>query len=85
MKEYAIEFSRSARKDLQALPAEIQDRIIEAIEALKLNPHPPGSIKLKGAKSNRLRIGKYRAIYEIQEEKIVVFIVRVRHRKDVYR
>ncbi|MCI0639239.1 MAG: type II toxin-antitoxin system RelE/ParE family toxin [Gemmataceae bacterium] len=81
-----ILFARSARKDLEALPAQTQERILDAIETLEQDPRPSGCKKLKGTKNTfRIRVGDYRVIYEIQDDEIVVFIVRIRHRKDAYK
>ncbi|MFO0965987.1 MAG: type II toxin-antitoxin system RelE/ParE family toxin [Gemmataceae bacterium] len=85
MKTYTVEFARPARKDLESLPATLQDRLLRAIEKLGTNPHPPGSLKLKGSESSyRIRVGSYRVIYEIEDDIVVVLIVRVRHRREAY-
>jgi mRNA interferase RelE/StbE len=82
---YSVQFARSARKELQALPARIQDRLLEAIEALAEEPRPRGCKKLKGtAATYRIRVGDYRVVYDVDGDKILVLIVRVRHRKDAY-
>jgi mRNA interferase RelE/StbE len=85
VKRYTLQIARPARKDLEALPAKVQDRIVEAIEELLDDPHPHGCKKLKGSDdAYRIRVGDYRVIYEIDDDKIVVFVVRIRHRKDAY-
>ncbi len=86
MSQYSIQFLQPARKDLEKLSSKMQDRIMKAIDNLKDEPHPHLSKKLKGsADTFRIRVGDYRVIYEIHENEIVVLIVRVGHRKDVYK
>ena len=85
MKRFTVQYARPARKDLEALPAELQARILAAIDALQDNPRPPGSKKLKDRSEYRIRVGQYRVIYEIHDQTVVVLIVRVSHRKDAYR
>jgi mRNA interferase RelE/StbE len=83
---YEITFSRTARKDLAALPAQMQDRILEAIDQLRSDPRPHGCRKLQGTDNRfRIRVGDYRVIYEVHDEQVSVLIIRVRHRKDAYR
>jgi mRNA interferase RelE/StbE len=86
VKRYAIHYVRPARKDLEALPAEIQDRILAAIDSLQDDPRPRGCKKLRGSDDEyRIRVGQYRVIYEIHEKTVVILIVRISHRKDAYR
>ena len=85
MTRYTIEYARSARKELERLPSEMQDRITHAIGELQENPRPPGSKKLKGSDKYRIRVGRYRVIYEIHSKAVIVLIVRISHRKDAYR
>jgi mRNA interferase RelE/StbE len=84
--QFSVQFVRSARKELASLPAKTQDRIIKAIEGLEKDCRPQGSKKLKGSENTfRIRVGDYRVIYEIHEDEIVVLIIRIAHRKDVYK
>lgn len=86
MASYRIEWKNSAYKELQKLPRQMIQRIVEAVDDLPNNPYPSGVKKLVGSEfSYRIRIGDYRVIYEIIEDKLVIEIIRVRHRKDVYR
>lgn len=86
MPDYFITFARSARKELEALPANLINRIFLKIEALSVEPRPSGCIKLKGNVSLwRIRIGDYRVIYSINNDTNSVDILSVRHRRDVYR
>jgi mRNA interferase RelE/StbE len=86
MADYTITFARSARKELENLPANITDRILRKVEALATNPRLLGVIKLQGSKNIwRLRVGDYRAIYSINDFSRTIDIAVVRHRRDVYR
>ena len=86
MADYTITFARSARKELENLPANIADRILRKIEALAANPRLAGVIKLQGSKNLwRLRVGDYRMVYSINDFSRTVDIAIIRHRRDVYR
>lgn len=86
MADYTITFARSARKELENLPASIADRILHKIEALAGNPRLPGVIKLQGGKNLwRLRVGDYRVVYSINDLSKIVDVSIIRHRRDVYR
>lgn len=82
---YADEMLRSAQKQLTRLPAEDQERILVAMEALADAPRPQGCSKLTGRDAWRIRVGDYRIIYEIFDDRRVVIVVVVGHRKDAYR
>lgn len=83
---YSIEFSPSAVRDFRNLPRQVQLRLTRAIDALGANPRPRGAKKLQGRDDVwRIRTGDYRIIYEIQERRLVVVVVRVAHRRDAYR
>ena len=86
MATYRIEWKASALKELKHLDRKIVARVISAVDSLSANPFPSGVRKLQGAdKTYRVRAGEYRIIYEVIHERIVIVIVRVRHRKDVYK
>ena len=86
MGSYRIEWKRSATKELRKLPREVIRRVIVAVEQLAQDPRPIGAKKLVTAKHTyRVRIGDYRVIYSVFESALVVEIIRVKHRKDVYR
>lgn len=86
MASYRIEWKNSAYKELQKLPRQMITRIIAAVTDLSNDPYPSGVKKLIGSeRSYRIHIGDYRVVYEIIENKLILEIVRVRHRKDVYR
>ncbi len=82
---YSIQFVPSARKAIDSLPKGMRDRIAKKIDALALDPFPPGSRKLTGDKAFRIRVGDYRVIYDVTHKVLVILVLRVAHRKDVYR
>jgi mRNA interferase RelE/StbE len=85
MAKYEVRFRKSVCKDLDPIPKKDVRRIIAAIDALAGDPRPPRSRKLSGSEKYRLRCGAYRVLYEIQDDVLVVCVVKVGHRKDVYR
>ena len=86
MDSYRIEFARSATKDLRTIDRQWLPRIASAIDALADDPRPSGCKKLVGSEHTyRIRIGDYRIVYDIHGAKLVVSVIRVRHRRDVYR
>lgn len=82
---YEIQFKSSAWKAFQKFQGEARARLTEAIWELGEDPRPPGAVKLKGRDFYRIRVGDYRVIYEIREQALVVLIIKVAHRRDVYR
>jgi mRNA interferase RelE/StbE len=83
---YTVEIDTKAAREIRALPRREQERIIVRAMALADNPRPAGCVKLSGAAGLwRIRSGHYRIIYEIQDELLVVSVVKVGHRRDVYR
>ncbi len=82
---YRILVRRSALKELEALPGKIRVRITSEIEALATDPRPAGAIKLTGADLYRIRAGEIRVVYSIEDDRLIVIIVRVGHRGDVHR
>ena len=85
MASYEVRFRKSVAKDLAPIPKRDVQRIVAAIAALAVDPRPPQSRKLSGAEKYRLRCGVYRVLYEIQDDLLIVCVVKVGHRKDVYR
>ena len=82
---YRIEVTPRARKDLRALPARERKRVAHQIEALKTDPRPTGCKKLKGREDfYRVRVGDYRVVYQIKDEVLLILIVRVGDRKEIY-
>jgi len=84
MANYEVRFRRKVTKELRALPEREQIRILKKVRRLAVDPRPPGAIKLSGQERYRLRQGDYRIIYEIFDDKVIVVIVRVRHRREAY-
>ena len=85
MPQYTIEFKPSADKSLKRLPAEVQRRIVAATERLAANPRPVGAVKLVGEqRTYRVRVGDYRIVYDIHDDKLLVLVLRVAPRKDAY-
>lgn len=86
MSSYRVVFARSARKELEQLPAREVGRIFAKIEDLALDPRPEGCRKLAGDGNTwRIRIGNYRVIYAVDDRARLVDIIAVRHRRDAYR
>lgn len=86
MAAWRIEWKSSAARELRRLARPVIPRIIEAVAALAVNPLPVGVKKLHGSEQTyRIRVGDYRILYELQRQQITIAIIRVRHRKDVYR
>lgn len=83
---YKVVWKRSAKKELKKLPKDIIVNIISTVESLKNEPRPVGVKKLVGTQHTyRQRIGNYRIVYSIENELLAIEVVRVGHRKDVYR
>ena len=81
-----IEISRTAERQLKKLSRGDQERVIRAVLALAHDPHPTGSRKLSGyGDVFRIRIGQYRVLYSIARTKLIVVVLKVGHRRDVYR
>ncbi|MEZ4525686.1 MAG: type II toxin-antitoxin system RelE/ParE family toxin [Desulfobacterales bacterium] len=85
MAEYKIFFKHSAAKDLDSIPKNDLRRIVKRIASLAHNPRPKGHEKLAGHERYRIRQGNYRIIYSIQDQELSVWIVKIGHRRDVYR
>ncbi|MCG8556025.1 MAG: type II toxin-antitoxin system RelE/ParE family toxin [Proteobacteria bacterium] len=83
---YSVELSRSAEKALRKLPRDDLRRIAAALKQLESDPRPQGSRKLSGYDDVlRIRVGRYRIIYNIIEERVLVIVLKIGHRQDVYR
>jgi mRNA interferase RelE/StbE len=84
--QYKVVFKPSADRQLRKLPDALQRRIVGKVEMLAHVPKPKGVVKLAGCENLwRIRVGDYRVVYEIQDDRLVVLVLRVAHRKDVYR
>ena len=81
---HSIDYKKTARAELALLPQETHKRVIKAISKLADDPRPSGCVKLKGSGLYRIRVGDYRIIYDIQDDALVILVVKVGHRGDVY-
>lgn len=84
MPKYTILLSKKAQKQLDKLSDTVANPIFKAIGGLEQNPRPMGCKKLKGREGYRIRIGDYRVIYEITDSKLIVDVITLGHRKDIY-
>ena len=83
---YKLVWKRSAEKELRQLPREVIGRIVELAESLRQEPFPLGSKKLTGTRNAyRVRAGDYRLIYEVRGDELIIQVIRVGHRREVYR
>lgn len=83
---YEIEYKKSVEKDLRKLPASQFKAVVAKIQNLATEPHPNGSVKLRGASNLfRIRHTDYRIIYQVIDNRLIVLIVKVGHRREVYR
>ena len=86
MGRYRVEISRTAQAQLKRVPRDGQTRVVRAILALADEPFPKGSRKLSGYTDVfRIRIGQYRVIYSVANGKLIVIVLKIGHRKDIYR
>ena len=85
MAVYKIFFKKSVKKDLSVLPKKDLKKVLQKIESLGNDPRPKGCEKLSGQEKYRIRQGRYRIIYSIQDYELTVWIVKVAHRKEIYR
>ena len=83
---YQVELSNRAKRDLAALAPDLQPRIVKALRTVEANPRPSGIEKLKGEENvYRLRVGDYRILYEIHDNQLLVLVIKIGHRREVYR
>jgi mRNA interferase RelE/StbE len=85
MAAYKVFFRKSVRKDFEIIPKKDLQRILKRIENLVDDPRPHGCEKLADQERYRLRQGRYRIIYSIQDDELTIWVVKVGHRKDIYR
>lgn len=86
MTSYRIEISATAERQIRNLPRNDQIRVVRSIQTLAADPRPPGCRKLSGYDDVfRVRIGRYRALYSIEDRRLTVIVLKVGNRKDVYR
>ncbi len=83
---YTIELKPAAVRDLRKLPADVRRRVAARIDALAIDPTPPGTETLKGEPNCfRLRLGDYRILYQVEGKGLTVLVIRVGHRREIYR
>ncbi len=82
---YEIIITPRAERQIRQLERAIRTRVIEAIDGLSAIPRPAGSIKLRGTDAYRVRVGDYRVVYTIEDEIRIVTVVKVGHRREIYR
>jgi mRNA interferase RelE/StbE len=83
--KYNLTIKKSAAKELQDIPKKDLLRIIKHIQSLAENPRPAGSQKLSAREQYRIRQGDYRIVYSVDDRQLVVDIVKIGHRREVYR
>ena len=81
---FTIKFEGRSFKELGRLKKEDRDRVLKAIKQLQVDPRPVGCRKLKNREGWRVRIGDYRVIYTIHDDELIILILKVGHRKEVY-
>ena len=83
---YEVKFSKGAKKQLRKLPLDIQERIQTKINDLAIEPRPNGVKKLQGDdNSYRVRVGDYRVIYELDDDVLIVTVIKIGHRSEIYK
>lgn len=88
MAAYRVEFVKSAEKEFERLPARIKTKTAEALSLLSLNPYSEilKIKKMKGTESlYRIRLGEYRIVYEVRDKRLLILVIKVGHRREVYR
>ncbi len=86
MASYRVEVSATAERQIRRLARRDQLRVLRAVRELSDEPHPRGCRKLRGYEDVfRLRVGTFRVLYSVESERILVIILKVGHRKDIYR
>jgi len=85
MAVYKVYFKASVERDFTTIPKKDLKNILKRIEGLAENPRPSGCEKLTGQERYRLRQGRYRIVYSIQDDELTVWVVKVGHREDIYR
>lgn len=87
MGRYSLQIKKFAAEELEAIPGkQDRQRLVRRIQALSVDPRPPGAEKLSGVRDRyRIRQGSYRVLYEIEDDRLIVYVVKIGDRKDVYR
>ena len=82
---YRVDLRRRVLRHLENLPEKDRASLVKALEKLEQDPRPPGVEKIRGTELWRIRQGDYRAVYHIDDLEAIVTVVRIGHRKDIYR
>ena len=85
MEKYKISFKKSVSKDLKSVPKSDVKKILLKVDSLAVNPRREGAVKLSGQEMYRIRQGLYRIIYEIRDSELVIQVIKIGHRSDVYK
>jgi len=85
MEKYRITIKKSAAKELEEVPAKDLRKLVKRIQTLSANPRPHGPQKLSSREQYRLRQGDYRIVYSIDDRRVLIDIVKIGHRRDIYR
>ncbi|MBF0308472.1 MAG: type II toxin-antitoxin system RelE/ParE family toxin [Magnetococcales bacterium] len=83
---YAVVWDHAAKKQVLRLDQDIRRRILQKVVSLEAMPRPPGALKLEGSVDVwRIRVGDYRILYTIEDDKLIVLVVKIGHRREIYR
>lgn len=85
MTQYSLRLSRQAATTLRTLPHPALARIQGALELLRVTPFPPAATRLRNRSAYRVRVGDYRIIYEVEESTVLILVLAIGHRRDIYR
>lgn len=86
MASYSIRIKKSARKELESIPSKTdRQRIVKRISALADNPRPRGAVKMSGMGRYRIRQGRFRILYTIEDAVLIVYVIKIADRKNAYR
>ena len=85
MESYRIVIKKSAAREIENIQKKDRIRIVEKIRSLSIDPHPVGSKELSGQEKYRVRQGNYRILYQVIDHELVINVVKVGHRRDIYK
>ena len=85
MNRFSVELTSRARRSLKQVPQKELQKINGALEILRTNPHPPASKRLRGGNTFRVKIGNYRILYQVKNSVLIVLVIDIGHRREIYR